>query len=212
MESRADPLFAGIGHCAGIAIVTNSLDVHEETLSCLRVARILSTFILVVTDNRSGHTDTNVAYVVYGALISVFALGTTETGKAAPLCTKADIFGALQAVVAWDLVGGSVAVVVDTVAEICGGDGGIASRVALCRAYLLSLACTELVSGETPPGKSLTHRIVGALALTFQQHTLLRGAAIHRNHVSALVARRTLFVQFTRSATEGARCTKRHTG
>jgi len=108
-------------------------------------AKVLRAGVLVVAKNWVADTCSGFAMVCHGAGIVILAFTLVEGHILAPFLCETAIIGALVAVVTGCLVDRAVAIIVEAVANLLGGDQGVAFEESFLCTDALSFAETVLI-------------------------------------------------------------------
>jgi len=127
---RAHPGFAGIAEGTGVTVVT-ICEVGCRLTPHLRVAAVIRTDIVVITDERLTDADPVFAVVRLGTGAAIQAFTTRNRGVGAPFAARADVLGAGIRVITCGFVDQPITVVIESVTGLIGRGRGVAEREAL---------------------------------------------------------------------------------
>jgi len=198
---QALPFEADVPDRALVTIFAGTLHGLEQALSC-GTTGIPCAVVPVVTAQGLAHADPAVATVALGTGTAVRALTTGDRLGGASLCAQAEVLGAGVAVVAALLVHAGIAVVVDPVAKLRGGNGSIARGQPVGAADSLPGTGAVLVGNLARRPERQGHRLGRAGAGAGGGDALGSGHAVNGRGVLAGESCRTIAVLLAASAAE----------
>jgi hypothetical protein len=160
---RADSRVTFISNCTGVQVIA-ICHIRLELAAAQPITGVVSTGIAVVTIDGGTQTLARFAVVAHRTGVPVNALPFVQRFVDAATLPRARVVSTGVAVVASRFVDGTVAIVVETVADIGFGWGGIAVGETVFRANPLPLAGAEFVGEFTPGPERQRHRRRGTWA------------------------------------------------
>jgi hypothetical protein len=167
----AFPDQALVRHGAGVAIIAGPGDIRKVTSSLGR-AKILGTWIAVVTLNRISQADPCLAVVRHGARITIQAFRGRKQFVYASPCSGARVLRAVIYVITCILVGQPVAIVVQTVTLLGRGKSRITLTQANVGANPLTGTGAKFRGSLTRRGETQCDRLLGAGTDPRSRHAL----------------------------------------